>query len=153
MDTFRKEGHLRKIAITLIAGSALALAVTSAVAQSSSTPAAPQPAPQAVSAPQPLPQAVVAPEGAAQTASAPQAPAQTAPLAASTTTVAPVMSTPATAVAANDPKEIVCRQMEPETGTRLGARRICQTNAQWDEMTRETQENMRQILQHGSTQP
>jgi hypothetical protein len=146
MAISRKEGHLRKIAVTLIAGSALALAATSAVAQSSSTPAAPQTA----TAP---PQAVAAPQGAAQTTSAPQAPVQTAPVTASTTAAAPVMSTPATAVAANDPKQIVCRQMEPETGTRLGSRRICQTNAQWDETTRETQENMRQMLQHGSTQP
>ena len=31
-----------------------------------------------------------------------------------------------------EPDQIVCRTMDPPTGTRLGARRVCRTQRQWD---------------------
>ena len=57
------------------------------------------------------------------------------------TTVARVQ--PASASTAN-PDEIVCRSMAPPTGTRLGARRVCQSQRQWDvEREAEQQELMK----------
>lgn len=39
-----------------------------------------------------------------------------------------------TTASVDDPNQIVCKRMAPETGTRIGARQVCKTNAQWDEM-------------------
>lgn len=35
-------------------------------------------------------------------------------------------------MASNNATEVVCRRMAPPTGTRLGARNICKTQADWD---------------------
>jgi hypothetical protein len=45
--------------------------------------------------------------------------------------------TTATVASADDSNTIVCKRMDPTTGTRLGARQICKTNAQWAAMYRE----------------
>lgn len=36
---------------------------------------------------------------------------------------------------AKDKSAIVCHTMPPETGTRMGARRICRTEAEWEKET------------------
>jgi hypothetical protein len=54
---------------------------------------------------------------------------------------------------AEDPDAIVCKRLAPETGTRLGSRTQCRTNAQWNEITRQAQEGMRQETQRGSATP
>jgi hypothetical protein len=41
-----------------------------------------------------------------------------------------------------DPNEIICVQEAPETGTRLGARHICQTRRQWDDQRHQVEENL-----------
>jgi hypothetical protein len=56
-------------------------------------------------------------------------------------------------VAVKDPKAVVCKRMAPETGTRLGSRMVCMTNAQWDEMTRQAAEEMKTAAQRGATMP
>jgi len=74
----------------------------------------------------------------------------TAPTATSAT---PAPAAPTTTVAAKDPKEVVCKRMAAETGTRLGSRMQCMTNAQWDEITRQSQEMMKMAGQKGATMP
>jgi hypothetical protein len=70
----------------------------------------------------------------------------------------PAPATPATAPAAaaapiSDPNEIICKTMDPATGTRLGARRVCQSAAQWNadqqQAQRELQLNQTRGLQAG----
>jgi hypothetical protein len=56
------------------------------------------------------------------------------------TTSAQTATQPATTVA--DPDKTVCRTMDPATGSRLGARRECHTQAQWDAMSRENQQQL-----------
>ena len=56
------------------------------------------------------------------------------------TTSAQTATQPATTVA--DPDKTVCRTMDPATGSRLGARRECHTQAQWDAMTRQNQQEL-----------
>jgi len=50
-----------------------------------------------------------------------------------------------------DPNAVVCKRLAPETGTRLGSRTQCMTNAQWDEVTRQSQSMMHDALKAGST--
>ena|ERR1700733_8541249 len=45
----------------------------------------------------------------------------------------------------NDPNQIVCRTMAPPTGTRLGGRRICQTQRQWDDEMNQAQQHLQKI--------
>jgi len=73
------------------------------------------------------------------------APSTTAPVTTTTTTTT-TTTAPATTVATMapaarpvadtahdlDPNEMICKTMAPTTGTRLGARRECQTRHQWD---------------------
>jgi len=40
----------------------------------------------------------------------------------------------------SDPDKIVCKQMPPPTGSRIGSRRECHTQAEWDQMARNDQE-------------
>jgi hypothetical protein len=40
---------------------------------------------------------------------------------------------PASTSAAADPNAKVCRKLPPPTGTRLGSRRVCKTQAEWDQ--------------------
>jgi hypothetical protein len=44
----------------------------------------------------------------------------------------------------NDGNQIVCKSMAPPTGTRLGARRICQTQKQWDAQMKQDQKALSQ---------
>jgi hypothetical protein len=37
---------------------------------------------------------------------------------------------------------IVCRKLPPRTGTLLGSRKVCQTERQWREITRRSQEDI-----------
>jgi len=74
---------------------------------------------------------------------------QTAPAAQTPAAVAPDAQT----VAAKDPKAVVCKRMAPETGTRLGSRMQCMTNAQWDEITRQSQDAIREKQHSGATMP
>ena len=47
----------------------------------------------------------------------------------------------ATTAAANpaDLDKMVCRQMAPATGTRIGARRECRTQREWDDIRQQSQ--------------
>lgn len=67
---------------------------------------------------------------------------------------APVAATPQTAPAtqtmpAGDPNEVICKTMEPATGTRIGARRICQTKREWDDIANQS----RRMLDKMESQP
>ncbi len=47
-------------------------------------------------------------------------------------------------------QQIVCKKLPPATGTRLGTRRVCQTQEQWDEARRAGQEFVdRKTIKHG----
>ncbi|MGN6149846.1 MAG: hypothetical protein ACTHPD_15010, partial [Rhizomicrobium sp.] len=50
----------------------------------------------------------------------------------------------------DDPGAIVCKRMAPETGTRLGSRTICHTNAQWDAISREAQSGLKDVQQRNA---
>jgi len=66
---------------------------------------------------------------------------------------APAAPTVTAAAPTDDPNEMICKTMAPTTGTRLGARRECQTRHQWDmeqqQAQREVQENQRLGLTGG----
>jgi invasion protein IalB len=50
---------------------------------------------------------------------------------------------PATAqTPVTDPNQIVCKTLAPATGTRLGARRICQTQRQWDDQAQQQRDQL-----------
>lgn len=56
-------------------------------------------------------------------------------------TPAPAATSDTAPAAAKDPNEKVCRNA-PYTGTRLGAKKICKTRAEWDAATARTREMM-----------
>ena len=76
----------------------------------------------------------------AQPAAAPAAPATAA-------AAAPVKS----ADAATDPNAIVCREMAPMTGTRIGTRRICKPQKDWDAEERYDQSEVNKAEMRGRT--
>jgi hypothetical protein len=43
-----------------------------------------------------------------------------------------------------DPNKLICERVE-KTGTRLGARRVCMTAAQWDAQRREQREDLERV--------
>jgi hypothetical protein len=56
--------------------------------------------------------------------------------------------------AATDPDadKVVCKSMDPPTGSRLGSRRECHTQREWDQRTRDDQAKTQQIQSHGFQQ-
>jgi len=48
---------------------------------------------------------------------------------------------------ANDKNAIVCRQMPPPIGSRLGARRVCRPEIEWENLSREGQDVTRGLQQ------
>jgi hypothetical protein len=51
---------------------------------------------------------------------------------------------------ATDLDTVVCKKLEPPTGTRLGGRTICQTNRHWQELQRRSQEETTKIQDRGN---
>lgn len=53
----------------------------------------------------------------------------------------------------NDPNKVICKNVKPPTGTRLGSsrnrQRICQTKADWDQQELEAQEMARSAINEG----
>lgn len=91
---------------------------------------------------------------AADTSAPPAAmPAATAPAPAAMTATAATPAPAVNTVPAEDPNAIVCRRLAPETGTRLGSRTQCRTNAEWNEISRQAQEGMRMEMQKGTSGP
>ena len=67
----------------------------------------------------------------------------TAPTSQTTPVVTPMSATDATTAAAtpvSDRNTLVCRRLDPPTGTRLGGRTVCATVAQWDAVTRHSED-------------
>jgi hypothetical protein len=53
---------------------------------------------------------------------------------------------PATApVATNDPNRMVCRTMDAKTGSRIGARRECRTQREWDDIRQQDQHSLEKM--------
>jgi hypothetical protein len=50
----------------------------------------------------------------------------------------------------NDPNRIVC-DVEQTTGTRLGARKVCKTAAEWAQLKQETRQNVEKVQQQGTS--
>lgn len=44
---------------------------------------------------------------------------------------------------------VVCRKLAPPTGTRLGARKICQTEREWRDLEQRSQDNVARSQQKG----
>jgi len=76
-------------------------------------------------------------------------PAQPAPAA----TAAPAAAPAPTAAPTEDADKVVCRNMAPATGTRLGARRECKTQRQWDDARLQTQKEIGQMQSSGNLGP
>jgi hypothetical protein len=49
------------------------------------------------------------------------------------------------------PDPVVCRSMSAPTGTRLGARRVCQKQSEWDQMEQTSHQTVNEIQQQGLT--
>lgn len=45
-----------------------------------------------------------------------------------------------TSSAQSDPDKVVCRSMDPPTGSRLGSRRECKTQREWDDIQRQARQ-------------
>lgn len=58
-----------------------------------------------------------------------------------------VLSESNSAQIARDKSAIICRTLPPETGTRMGARRICHTEAEWEAQSRDGQDATRTLQQ------
>ena len=71
------------------------------------------------------------------------------PPAATTTTAAP-QDTASAGTQPNDWNEMICKTMAPTTGTRLGARRICQTRHEWDMQQQEAQRELEKNQQNSA---
>lgn len=71
------------------------------------------------------------------------APAPSGDQAATTT-----QSTPAPAANDEDNK-VVCKKEEAATGTRIGARKICKTQREWDSIARESQQAVQRAQDAG----
>ena len=65
-----------------------------------------------------------------------------------TTAVAAASTDPATP----DPDKIVCRSAAPVVGTRLGARRECATQREWDQRRLDSQKELENSQTHTFTQ-
>ena len=75
------------------------------------------------------------------TADAPEAPQSAAPA----TPAPPAAAAPPAEKAKKNPMdEVVCKRLEI-TGSRLGPKQVCRTRRAWEEMTRDSQENIRDI--------
>jgi Flp pilus assembly protein CpaB len=46
--------------------------------------------------------------------------------------------------------QVVCKKMPPPTGTRLGSRRVCQTEREWRDLMLRSQENITHSQQKGA---
>ena len=77
-------------------------------------------------------------------------PAQPAPAAPA---AAPAAAAPAPAATTSDLDKVVCRNMEAATGTRLGARRECKTQREWDDARLQTQKEIGQMQSSGNLGP
>jgi hypothetical protein len=67
------------------------------------------------------------------------------------TTSAQTATQPPGAAAPVSDDKMVCRTMDPATGSRLGARRECHTQAQWDAMQRQNQQEIERAQSNGMT--
>lgn len=76
-------------------------------------------------------------------------PAQPAPAAAAAPAVAPAPA----AAPSEDGNKLVCRNMAAATGTRLGARRECKTQREWDDARLQTQKEIGQMQSQGNLGP
>jgi hypothetical protein len=74
-------------------------------------------------------------------------PAQPAPAATAAPAAAPA------AAPSEDGNKLVCRNMAAATGTRLGARRECKTQREWDDARLQTQKEIGQMQSQGNLGP
>jgi hypothetical protein len=73
-------------------------------------------------------------------------PAQPAP-------AAPAAAPSAAPAAVADPDKVVCRSMDAPTGTRLGTRRECKTQRQWDDARLQTEKEISNMQSSGNLGP
>jgi hypothetical protein len=69
---------------------------------------------------------------------------------AATTTTANPPDTASAGTPQSDWNDIICKTMAPATGTRLGARRACQTKHEWDMQQQEAQHELELNQQHSN---
>ena len=62
-------------------------------------------------------------------------------------TVPSAASAPVAPAATKTADRVICRTIE-ETGTRLGGKRVCMTQLQWEEQRREAREDTEEGLRH-----
>ena len=81
------------------------------------------------------------------------APATTPTPAVATAPAAPAATPASDSSSVSDANKIICKSEPPPTGTRLGARRICQTGAQWDAQRLQSQKVLEKSQQMGNMAP
>ncbi|MDE2184253.1 MAG: hypothetical protein KGJ78_14630 [Alphaproteobacteria bacterium] len=57
-------------------------------------------------------------------------------------TAQPAATTDQNSSQTSDLNEIICKQMGPPTGSRLGNKKVCQTRKRWLELERQTQDQL-----------
>lgn len=65
---------------------------------------------------------------------------------------APAPTTPS-ATASSDLDKMVCRSLAPATGTRIGARRVCRTQREWDDIRVQSQKETDKMQNTGFNKP
>jgi hypothetical protein len=53
----------------------------------------------------------------------------------------------------SDPDKMVCRSLAPATGTRIGARRVCRTQREWDDIRVQSQKETDKMQNTGFNKP
>jgi hypothetical protein len=67
------------------------------------------------------------------------------------TATPPAAGDPSTTSDAPNLDQVECRELSPPTGTRLGARRICQTKRQWLALQADSQKTLNDMQRRGGS--
>jgi len=67
------------------------------------------------------------------------------------TAMPPAAGDPSTTSDAPNLDQVECRELPPPTGTRLGARRICQTKRQWLALQADSQKTLNDMQRRGGS--
>jgi hypothetical protein len=75
------------------------------------------------------------------------------PVAPGTTSATPAAAPAQPPVASDDPNRMVCRTLEAKTGSRIGGRRECRTQREWDDIRQQNQHELEKMQARDSLGP
>lgn len=67
------------------------------------------------------------------------------PASPASSTATPAAAPMAAPVAASDPDRMVCRTMDAKTGSRIGGRRECRTQREWDDIRHQSEHELEKM--------